>query len=141
MEVINPYTLMVVAVVLLILEVFTLTAFLLFFAIGFGVAGVSSLFIEGITGNEQIFAIIVGTSVSALLIKKSIFKKYNGDREMDLQGLKEGGIGQVVEDSQGNKLISYKGTTWRVINHEEIGDSKEVIVKEIKENKVIIKQK
>lgn len=102
------YILFIVGIVLIILELLTLSLFLLFLGIGFIISGAISIFFE-LSVMNQIYTVVGVSLASFLLLRKPIKKWIRKDTQtLKDNFLDEGGIGEV----RGN-MIFFKGTLWK----------------------------
>ena len=125
----------ILAIIFAIAELLTPSFFFLWFAVGAGIAAVTSIFIDSVTINITLFLI---TSFLLWLSTRKIVKKLykSGDkRNLYQEGLKdkEGSVSLVNKDEK-YLLVKVEGEEWKAhcneIDEIKVGDKVKVIKRE-----------
>lgn len=129
---------LVLFIVLLLIEIFTVNLVSVWFAIGAAVAMISSFFVEGIIFQVIVF---VGISVISLILTKKFVNKFkkadmiptNLDRVI-------GKKGEVILEISPNKIgqVKVMGTIWSAVSSCKIQVGEKVVVDKIDGVKLIV---
>ena len=140
LDVINPYILIGIAVVLIGLEAVITSFILIWFGLGFLIVGFVSFGYEFSDGLWQLGAVaLISLAFLVALRKKALEKFLKSDKDISDNFLDEKGIGEVK-----NSKIFYKGTYWEVEFFSEEFDLEEgqkVEVLKTHKNSAIIQKK
>lgn len=110
LDLINPYILIGIAVVLIGLEAVITSFILIWFGLGFLIVGLISFGYEFSDGLWQLGAVaLISLAFLVLLRKKALEKFLKSDKDISDNFLNEKGIGEVK-----NSKIFYKATYWEV---------------------------
>lgn len=140
LEVINPYILLGIGVVLIGLEAIIASFILIWFGLGFIITALLSMFIEFSDGIWQLGVVAVISLVFIVLLRKKFLEKFLASQE-DISDnfLEEGGYGEIK-----NQKVFFKGTYWEIDGSQDESEFKEgekVIVKKTFKNFATIEKK
>ncbi|MDO5852359.1 MAG: NfeD family protein [Methanobacteriaceae archaeon] len=132
----------ILAIIAIILEILSLSFFLISIGMGFIAAGILNYYnynsIEQITifAIVTIICILLSRPLANKLTKNKSNRKSNTQRLINKKGI-------VIKTITPNKsgLIKVYGETWKAISDEEINTDEEVIIKKISGVKLIVEKK
>lgn len=136
----------ILAVFLIIAEIFTLGFVLFWFGIGALAAALASFLGVGLVGQFFIFAIV---SAALTVMSRMILYKYNpfGEEEEYLSGMDTlpGKVGTVKEGSKGalrEASVNVYGTTWKAfpIDDEELKEGEKVEVVKVEGSSIFVRR-
>lgn len=110
LDVIDPFILLGIGVILIAVEVFMASFILIWFAIGFILTAVISWRYEFSDGIWQLATVAVISLLLLIILRKKMLEKVlKSDVEITDNYLKESGIGEIK-----NSKVFYKGTYWEI---------------------------
>lgn len=140
LEIINPYILLGIGVVLIGLEALISSFILIWFGIGFVITALISMAFPFSDGVWQLAtASIISLVFIVLLRKKALEKFLSSEENITDNFLHEGGIGEIK-----NSKVFFKGTYWEIdsdINDNEFEEGEKVEVLETYRNSAKIVKK
>ncbi len=131
----------IIGLILIVLEVFTTTFFLLFFGVSALLVAVIKLFgLEYLPAEIIIFAAlgIVGT----FFFRKKITKSFRSTKTISIDKEKTVSITEAIPAGKSGSVM-YQGAPWQAINEseEELKEGEEAVIDRIEGVKLILKQK
>lgn len=140
LEVINPYLLLGIGIVLIAFEAFIVSFVLIWFGLGFLITALISFVFDYTDGMWQLGTVAIISLLLIFLLRKKVLKKFLESKEDITDNfLDEKGIGQ-VKDSK----VFYKGTYWEVEfdkDEFELKDDQKVKVLKTYKNLAVIQKK
>jgi len=140
LDVINPYILIGIGVVLIGLEAIISSFIIIWFGLGFLIAGFISFGYDFSDGLWQLGIVaLISLSFIGLLRKKALEKFLKSDEEISDNFLDEKGTGEIK-----NSKVFYKGTYWEIefqSNEFELQEGQKVEVLKTHKNSAIIEKK
>jgi len=134
------YTLIAIGIVLGALEVFIYSFVLIWFALGFILVGIISLFYDFTNLYWQLATVALFSLLFLIFFRKSLLEKFlKPQSEISDNFFNKKGYGVIK-----NQKLFYKATYWEIeesINLEEFSEGEKVKVLEIVNNKAIIKKR
>lgn len=110
LDVINPYILLGIGVILIALESVVVSFILIWFGLGFLITALISFAYDFSDGLWQLGIVaIISISFIAVLRKKALEKFLESDKDINDNFLDEKGIGEIK-----NSKVFYKGTYWEI---------------------------
>ncbi|RXJ70114.1 nodulation efficiency protein D [Halarcobacter ebronensis] len=140
LDVINPYVLFGMGIVLIALEAFIVSFILIWFGIGFLIAAIISYFYDYGDGIWQLGTVaIISLLLITILRKRAIEKFLKSEDEINDNYLDEKGVGEIK-----NSKVFYKGTYWEVEFADEefeLEDNQKVEVLKTYKNSALIQKR
>ena len=133
---------LILAVILVLAELFTLTFFMLSLAVGSVFAGLANYLGLDPVGQLLVFAVvtvvcvIISRPIATRLTKNSPDKKANSDRLIGKEGVV---IEAINNDSMG--MVNFLGDQWKAVSDTEIAVGEKVIVEKIEGVKLFVRKK
>jgi membrane protein implicated in regulation of membrane protease activity len=139
-NVINPYILLGIGVILLGLEAVISSFILIWFGIGFIITAAISYFYPYSDGVWQIATVSIISLILLVLLRKKFLESFlDSQKEITDNFLDEKGIGQIK-----NSKVFYKGTYWEIdskLDDNEFAEGEKVIVSKTFKNHATIQKK
>lgn len=140
LDVINPYILLGIGVVLIGFEAIITSFILIWFGLGFIITALISVLYDFSDGMWQLGIVAIISLVFIILLRKKALEKFlSSEKNISDNFLEEGGIGEIK-----NSKVFYKGTYWEIDPESDEFDYEEgqkvVIVKTRKNNAIIQKK-
>lgn len=140
LEIINPYILLGIGVVLIGLEAIVTSFILIWFGLGFILTAFISMFYDFSDGIWQLGIVAIISLLFILLLRKKVLEKFLSSKEDITDNfLEEGGYGEIK-----NEKVFFKGTYWEIDAAQDESSFKEgekVIVKKTFKNSATIEKK
>lgn len=140
LEIINPYILLGIGVVLIGLEAIVASFILIWFGLGFILTAFISMFYDFSDGLWQLGIVAIISLLFILLLRKKVLEKFLSSKEDITDNfLEEGGYGEIK-----NEKVFFKGTYWEIDASQDSSSFKEgekVIVKKTFKNSATIEKK
>ncbi|TEY03111.1 NfeD family protein [Campylobacter sp. US33a] len=127
----NAYLLLIIAFILAIIELSIGSFYVIFFALGFLIVGLLSLFVPLNLVWQILFIVFI--SLISLFVFKKFFKKTKKEESLKDNFLDESGEGVIQ-----NGLIYYKGALWQSDQIKGLKNGDKVFVKGVKDNQIQI---
>ena len=110
LDVINPYILLGIGIVLIALEAIIVSFVLIWFGLGFLITALISFIFDYSDGMWQLGTVAIISLFFIVLLRKKVLEKFlKSEEDINDNFLDEKGIGQ-IKDSK----VFYKGTYWEV---------------------------
>lgn len=110
LDVINPYILLGIGVVLIGLEAVIASFILIWFGLGFLITAFISLAYDFNDGIWQLASVSIISLLFILVLRKKVLEKFlDSTEKVNDNYLQEGGIGQIK-----NQKVFFKGTYWEI---------------------------
>ena len=127
LDIIDPYLLLGIGVVLIGLEAIVTSFILIWFGLGFLIVSLISMGYDFSDGIWQLGVVaIISLAFIVLLRKKALEKFLSSDKNITDNFLEEGGIGEIK-----NSKVFFKGTYWEIdssLNNNEFKENEKVKV-------------
>lgn len=140
LEIINPYILLGIGVVLIGLEAIVTSFILIWFGLGFILTAFISMFYDFSDGLWQLGVVAIISLMFIVLLRKKFLEKFLSSKEDITDNfLEEGGYGEIK-----NEKVFFKGTYWEIDAAQDESSFKEgekVIVKKTFKNSATIEKK
>lgn len=140
LDLINPYILLAIGVVLIGLEAVIASFILIWFGLGFIITALISVYFEFSDGVWQLGVVAILSLVFIILLRKKLLEKFLSSQEDITDNfLEEGGYGEIK-----NSKVFFKGTYWEIDGSQDESDFKEgekIIVKKTFKNSATIEKK
>lgn len=140
LSVMDFYTLIAIGIALIAFEVFIYSFILIWFAFGFIIVGVLTLFLNFSTLYWQLATVCIISLLLLLSFRKSFLKRFSkSEKEISDNFFNEKGFGIIK-----NRKLLYKATYWEIdesIGLDDFNEEEKVEVIEIKANKAVIKKR
>lgn len=140
LEVINPYILLGIGVVLIGFEAIITSFILIWFGLGFIITALISVLYDFSDGVWQLGIVAIISLFFIILLRKKALEKFlSSEKNISDNFLEEGGIGEIK-----NSKVFFKGTYWEIDPESDEFDydegQKVVIIKTRKNNAIIQKK-
>ncbi len=110
LDIIDPYILLGIGVVLIGLEAIVTSFILIWFGLGFIIAAFISMGYNFSDGVWQLGVVAIVSLVFIVLLRKKALEKFlSSDEDISDNFLEEGGIGEIK-----NSKVFFKGTYWEI---------------------------
>ncbi|WP_072680643.1 NfeD family protein [Arcobacter sp. LA11] len=140
LDIIDPYLLLGIGVVLIGLEAIITSFILIWFGLGFLIVALISMGYEFSDGIWQLGAVAIISLVFIVLLRKKVLEKFlSSDENITDNFLEEGGIGEIK-----NSKVFFKGTYWEIdssLNNNEFEENEKVTVIKTYKNSAKIEKK
>ena len=140
LEVINPYVLFGIGVVLIALESVIISFILIWFGLGFIITAFISFVYPFSDGVWQLGVVSIVSLLFIVLLRKKALAKFLDSKEKITDNfLEKGGIGEIK-----NSKVFFKGTYWEIDPESEdfvIEEKQKVVVLKTHRNSAIIKKR
>lgn len=140
LEIINPYILLGIGVVLIGLEAIVTSFILIWFGLGFILTAFISMFYDFSDGLWQLGIVAIISLLFILLLRKKVLEKFLSSKEDITDNfLEEGGYGEIK-----NEKVFFKGTYWEIDASQDessFEEGEKVIVKKTFKNSATIEKK
>ena len=138
LPIIPAWIMLTIGVVLLGIELLSVTFVILFFGMAFIVVGFSGFAINWQAGEYQVLAVAVLGGIMTYALR-GYFMKGMSKEDLPLETMQVGEPGTIV-DHGGEQRLLYKGTTWAFKNTGEdtVDTGDEVMVIELKNNVALV---
>jgi len=140
LEVINPYILLGIGIVLIGLEAVIASFILIWFGLGFVLTAIFSMFYEFSDGVWQLAVVSMLSLLFIILLRKRFLKKFLDSKEDITDNfLDESGIGEIK-----NSKVFYKGTYWEIdpsVDESSFVEGEKVVVSKTYKNFASIQKK
>jgi len=140
LDVINPYILLGIGVVLIGLEAVIASFILIWFGIGFVLTAIFSMFYPFSDGVWQLAVVsIISLLLIVILRKKALEKFLNSKEEISDSFFEEGGYGEIK-----NSKVFFKGTYWEIdpaVDASVFEEGEKIVVSKTHKNWATIQKK
>lgn len=140
LDIINPYILLGIGVILIGLEAVIASFILIWFGLGFILTAFISMGFEFSDGVWQLATVAIISLLFIVLLRKKVLEKFlDSEEKVTDNFLSEGGIGEIK-----NSKVFFKGTYWEInsdIDESEFKEGEKVEVIETSKNYAKIKKK
>ena len=138
LPVIPAWIMLTIGVVLLGLELLSVTFVIMFFGMAFIVIGFSGFAVDWQAGEYQVLAVAVLGGIMTYALR-GYFMKGMSKEDLPLETMQVGEPGTIV-DHGGEQRLLYKGTTWAFKNagDDAVATGDEVMVVELKNNVALV---
>ena len=139
-EVINPYILLGIGVILIGLEAVIASFILIWFGLGFVLTAIFSMFYDFSDGVWQLAVASIISLLFIVALRKKFLEKFLSSQENITDNfLDESGIGEIK-----NSKVFYKGTYWEIdpsVDESSFVEGEKVVVSKTYKNFASIKKK
>lgn len=140
LDVINPYILLGIGVVLIGLEAVIASFILIWFGLGFVITAFLSMYIDFSDGVWQLGVVAIISLLFIVLLRKKLLEKLLASKEnISDNFLEEGGYGEIK-----NSKVFFKGTYWEIdaaLDESKFEEGEKIIVKKTFKNYATIEKK
>lgn len=141
--VIPVWVMIAIGVFLMVIEMLTMSFVLVLFGLAFVVTGIAGTVITFSSGEIQLITAFALGLVLTLFLRKTLQQKIYSSKELEMETLKAGEVGQIIATSDGDFRVAYKGTTWAIGNNNDLQlkDGMSVQIQSLENNKAYIQIK
>ncbi|MCP4969989.1 MAG: nodulation efficiency protein D [Arcobacter sp.] len=133
LDIINPYILLGIGVVLIGLEAVIASFILIWFGLGFIITAILSMYFDFSDGIWQLGVVAIISMSFILLFRKRVLEKFlSSEKNINDNFLEEGGYGEIK-----NQKVFFKGTYWEIdgsLDANKFKEGQKVIVKKTFKN-------